>query len=106
MAKFQPGNPGRPKGIKNRAPPMQSIRQSLAAQGFALGLELLKLLSDKDTDATTRLKILQTIAQYTQIVPRDESPQELDIDLLKLSDEELEKLANPQDDSTATDKSD
>lgn len=91
MALFQPGNKGRPKGIKNK-PSMQSLKQSLAAKAFDLGDELVKIIKDPKTDQATRLNALKLIAQYTQTIPKDDEPSPDSLNQLSL--EELDELIN------------
>lgn len=74
---------------------MKSLRHSLAELGFDLGKELNAFLLRADVDASARLKALELIARYTQVVPtKEETPIEPDdeivlppADLVKAIDE-------------------
>lgn len=69
--KGQPKLGGRKKGVPNKILPMKSLRLSLSEQGFDLGSELIKLYAAGDD--SMKLKLLQLITQYTQVVPKEEA---------------------------------
>lgn len=91
-------NAGRKAGVPNKSPPMKTIRDSLSSQGFDLGQELVNLYKSSKDDAT-KLKILQTLATYTQTIPKDEAPQD---PLHQLSPEELDNLINELENPTGS----
>jgi hypothetical protein len=78
---------GRKKGSKNRKP-TKTLRQALADLDFDLGKALTDFLKT-DLDSGSRLKALELIARYTQVVPRaDEVPPD-DDDEIDASEAEL-----------------
>ena len=87
---FEKGMPkmgGRKKGSKNRKP-TKTLRQALADLDFDLGKALTDFLQT-DLDPASRLKALELIARYTQVVPRaDEVPVD-DDDEIEASEAEL-----------------
>lgn len=96
MANFVKGekrspNAGRKKGTPNKV--TSSFRQALAASGFDLAAAAVKLFKSTQ-DENIKVKMLELIAKYTQVVPTSEfvvaetsAPEE------NLSDAELEELA-------------
>lgn len=84
---------GRVKGTPNkRTVALLSIRDSLAAKSFDLGAEVLKLVSST-LDDSIRLKALELLAKYTQVVPTaeeaDTSEDAVDEQLREMTTEEL-----------------
>ena len=63
---------GRQKGTQNkRTVALLSIRDSLAAKSFDLGAQVMKLIAET-ADDSVRLKALELLAKYTQLVPTSE----------------------------------
>lgn len=87
MSKFQKGNPGRPKGAKNKVnAQMRDLIQQLFDDNFDTIQEDLESLDPKD-----RLKFLSDLLPY--LLPKLQSTtysQKLDLD--SMSEEDLEKL--------------
>lgn len=87
MGKFQKGNPGRPKGAKNKVnSQMRNLIQKLFDDNFETIQEDLESLDPKD-----RLKFLSDLLPY--LLPKLQSTtysQKLDLD--SMSEEDLEKL--------------
>ena len=89
MAKFQKGNPGRPKGAKNKVnAQMRDLIQQLFDDNFDTIQEDLESLDPKD-----RLKFLSDLLPY--LLPKLQSTtysQKLDLD--SMSEEDLDALIN------------
>lgn len=89
MPKFETGNPGRPKGAKNKASGQIRERiQSLFDDNFQTIQEDLESLEPKD-----RLKFLTDLLPY--LVPKLQTTtysQKIDLD--NMTDEDLDKLIN------------
>ncbi len=84
---------GRPPGSKNKRPSTIAIGNSLAARGVDLAERLLKLADDVMQDGSIRLKALELLCKYSQIVPtaetESESDAEQDPEIRSMSTEEL-----------------
>jgi len=76
---FKKGDPrppgsGRKKATGNHP---KTLRKGLADRGFDITQQFLDLLA-VTTDPKDRLQILKTIAQYTQVAPKEELPEATD----------------------------
>lgn len=89
MPKFETGNPGRPKGAKNKSTGQIRERiQSLFDDNFQMIQEDLESLEPKD-----RLKFLTDLLPY--LVPKlQATTYSTKIDLDSMTDEDLDKLIN------------
>lgn len=85
----------RPLGSKNKRPSGIAIGQSLAAKGIDLAERILHL-ADITEDDNIRLKALELLCRYSQVVPTS-MPNEADDAVnpaVALSDDELAQAAN------------
>lgn len=97
MANFVKGQPrapnaGRKKGTPNKV--TTSLRQQVATLAFDLGAAAIDLFNNSE-DESIKVKMLELIAKYTQVVPTSE-PEDLEKEASpedSLSTEELEELA-------------
>lgn len=91
MARFQKGNPGRPKGAKNKAG--QVIRERID-QLFNEAFTVDEIRADiASLEPKERLKVMTDLMPY--LLPKLQSTTyREEVDLQGLTDEELDKLVN------------